>query len=142
VFAIDVERSRGLEWSARTEGWEILAADAVIEDPALVLPLAIHDLVAAMDADDAVARALLAKRNGVLTASIDAAAAEAVARATADAKAQAVITVLVARGLAPAPGQRGAILEVRDPEALERLLIAAATCDDVERLLADVARAR
>lgn len=137
VFAIDVERSRGLEWSARTEGWEILAGDAVIEDPALVLPLAIHDLVATADADDAVARALLAKRNAVLTASIDAAAAQA----AAEARAQDVITVLVARGLAPAAEQRAAILAVRDPAALERLLIAATTCDDVERLLADAARA-
>ena len=83
------------------------------------------------------ARALLAKRNAVLTATIDAAAAQAAAQA----KAHAVITVLVARGLAPAPGQRAAILAVRDPEAQERLLIASATCTDVERLLADAARA-
>jgi hypothetical protein len=47
VFAIDVEHGRCLEWSVAVDGWEILGADAAIEDPALVPSLPIRDLVSA-----------------------------------------------------------------------------------------------
>src|SRR5690606_30910146 len=66
VFAIDVERKRALAWSRRTDGWEMLPVGGVIEDPALALPLPIQPLVEAVKADDAVARALLAKKNPVI----------------------------------------------------------------------------
>jgi hypothetical protein len=66
IFAVDVARQRALEWSARTGTWEILPAQGKIEDRALALPLPVYDLVSAAKADDAVARALLAKRNPVL----------------------------------------------------------------------------
>ena len=54
----------------RTDAWEILPADGRIEDPALALPLLLHDLVVAAKSDDAVARALLAKRNPILVAAL------------------------------------------------------------------------
>lgn len=71
VFAIDVERRRCLEWSAARNDWSPLPANAVVEDPALEAPLAIRDLLAEGDVDDAIARALLHKKNPVLTAALE-----------------------------------------------------------------------
>lgn len=70
VFAVDVERRRALTWSRATNGWEILPKDGVIEDRALALPLPLHALVDAVRTDDAVARALLAKKNPVIEGAI------------------------------------------------------------------------
>jgi Uma2 family endonuclease len=127
VFAIDVDRGRGLEWSRTTDTWEILASGGVIEDRALVLPLAVHDLVEAASADDAMARALLAKRNPVLVA--------AMLQAKLDAKVEAIITVLVARGLAPTESERAALLAMTDEATIERWLAAVATVQSVADLL-------
>jgi hypothetical protein len=137
VFAIDVERQRGLEWSSRTGGWEILGPDAVIDDPALVIPLPVHDLVAAAHSDDAVARALLAKDNPVLVANIARERAEAASRAGLEATARAVVAVLEARGLAPSDAQRRVIASTDDLATLERWHVAAITCADVDGLLAE-----
>jgi Uma2 family endonuclease len=71
VFAIDVERRRALEWSRRTDTWEILAPDGAIVDPTLVIPLPLLPLADAVRADDAVANALLAKKNPVLQEALD-----------------------------------------------------------------------
>ncbi len=122
VFAIDVERKRGLEWSRQTGSWEILASDAAIADRALALPLPIRDLVSAAKADDAVARALLAKANPVIAAAL------------ATARAQAVLAVLEARGIPIREEQRAAILDMRDQRTLERWIRVAATCGDAGEL--------
>ncbi len=129
VFAIDVERQRALEWSADLGGWQILGTDAAIEDPALVLPLRVHDLVAAASADDAVARALLAKRNAVVVAALD--------ERYAVAKAEAVISVLTSRGLPPTPDECTRILATRSIETLERWLATVASCSSAASLLED-----
>jgi hypothetical protein len=68
VFAIDIERSRALEWSAALDTWSVLDAADHIDDPALAVPLPIDSLIRSAKADDAVARALLVKRNPVLEA--------------------------------------------------------------------------
>lgn len=122
VFAIDVERRRALEWSRATVAWEILGSDDTIDDRALSLPLRIEDLVAAADADDTMARALLAKRNTVLAAALD--------ERGNDVAAQSVLAVLDARGITIPSVRRQSIAATRDPEALARLLAAAATCTD------------
>jgi Uma2 family endonuclease len=129
VFAIDVDRERGLEWSCETDTWTILGGDAVIDDPALVLPLPIHDLVAAAHADDAVARALLAKRNPVIVAALQSERVEAMAHA--------ILEVLQARGLAPSDATRLAILRLRAPEQLAHALARAAICAHADDVLAD-----
>jgi Uma2 family endonuclease len=77
VFGIDVERRRALEWSPTTNTWEILAPDGAIEDRALVLPLPLEALVEASRTDDAVARALVAKKNPVIEGAIQEAAEHA-----------------------------------------------------------------
>ena len=66
VFAIDVT-ARALEWSAARR-LETLDAASHIEDPALEVPLPIAAMVHAAKADDAVARALVARRNPVIEA--------------------------------------------------------------------------
>lgn len=66
IFAIDVERRRALSWSRETNAWEILPVDGKIEDRALALPLPLRALCEAAKADDAVAQALLGKKNPVI----------------------------------------------------------------------------
>jgi len=66
VFAIDVPRSRALEWSAHHDAWQELSATGYIEDSALEVPLPIAAMVHAARTDDAVARALIAKHNPVI----------------------------------------------------------------------------
>lgn len=70
VFAVDVERQRALAWSRDTNTWAMLPPDGTIEDPALALPLPIHALVVAAKADDAIAAALIAKKNPVIEEAI------------------------------------------------------------------------
>ena len=45
VFAIDVERSRALEWSAELATWRELDPAGHIDDPALEVPLPIEDMI-------------------------------------------------------------------------------------------------
>ena len=127
VFAIDVERRRGLEWSRAAGTWEILAPSATIVDAALAAPLAVHDLVGAAKTDDAVARALLAKKNHVIEAELD--------RARAEGKAEAIVAVLRARGLSLDEASRAALLAERDQTTLDAWLARAASCASVEELL-------
>lgn len=95
---------------------------------ALVIPLPVHDLVAAAHSDDAVARALLAKDNPVLVANAAAQRADATRRTTARA---------IVRGLSPTEAQRSVIASTDDLTTLERWLGAAVTCSSVDALLAD-----
>lgn len=138
IFAIDVERKRGLEWSRRTEAWEILAHDAIIEDPALALPLPVRDLVSAAKADDAVARALLAKKNPVLTSALKSARSagkkEGRKVGKAEGKAEAVLAVLAARGVDVDAPTCAAILSMRDERVLERWIRLASTCEHAAEL--------
>jgi hypothetical protein len=65
VFAIFVKKGQVMEWSAKSG--EFLPVVGEIRDPSLRMPLSVQALLQATDADDAVARALLAKGNPVLT---------------------------------------------------------------------------
>lgn len=140
VFAIDVQRKRGLEWSAATGAWEILATDARIEDAALVAPLPVFDLVGAAKTDDAVARALLAKKNHIIAAALAETRAEGLAdgrlEGKAEGKAEAVLAVLAARGLSVDDATRATILAERDPRTLDAWVAGAVSCDDARALLA------
>ena len=145
VFAIDVERSRALEWSAALGAWAMLDAAGHIVDPALEVPLPIDALIRRAKADDAVARALVAKHNPVFEAirSDDRAEAEAKGEAKGEAegkakgKAEAVVAVLIARGVSLDHRQRDQILGERDPARLERWIARAVACTSVAELLAE-----
>jgi hypothetical protein len=68
VFAIHVERGRALEWSATLAAWRQLDPDGRIEDLTLAAPLPIAALLSAAKADDAMASALITKRNPTIEA--------------------------------------------------------------------------
>ena len=66
VVAIFVKKGEVREWSARAGAWTTLDPEGTFSDPTLARPLRVSELVDAAGADDAVARALLAKNNPVL----------------------------------------------------------------------------
>jgi len=133
VFAIDVERKRVLEWSRRTVTWEILASDGAIDDPALALPL--HALADAVKADDAVARALLAKKNPVIEQALRAATGEGKREGRIEGKREALSQILAARGLRITKKADKQLRSERDEAVLDRWLGRAASCPSVESLL-------
>jgi Uma2 family endonuclease len=122
VFAIDVERRRALEWSRRTDTWEILAPDGAIVDPTLVIPLPLLPLAEAMKADDAVAHALLAKKNPVLQQALDAANREGKREGELKGKRDAVLRLFVRVGIALSEDERARILACPDAAMLDAWL--------------------
>ena len=149
VFAIDLERSRALEWSNETGAWRELDPAGHIEDPALEVPLPIASLIHDVKPDDAIARALLAKRNPVLVQAREEARAQAREEARAQAreeartegraegKAEVVIVLLTARGVAVDDATRARILAERDAQRLDRWIVRAATCTQAAELFTD-----
>jgi Uma2 family endonuclease len=135
VFAIDVERSRALEWSVALGTWRELDPAGHIEDPALEVPLPIHAMIHAAKADDAVQRALIAKGNPVLKAHVARHREEAKAEGIVQGKAEALLAVLAARGIAVEAAERVRILGERDPVQLDRWLAGAPTCTEATELL-------
>jgi hypothetical protein len=127
VFAIDVARQRALEWSAEQQAWRALDRNSAITDRALAAALPVEALVHAAKADDAMARALLAKKNPVLEA--------ALAAKQLSGKAEALLAVLAARGLPVSATERARILAERDESRIEAWLVAALGCSAVSDLL-------
>ena len=122
VFAVDVERSRLLAWSTAIDDWSQVDAPC-IEDPALDVALPVDALVHTVKADDAVARALLAKHNPVLEAT----KTEAHAQGHLAGKREALLLLLGVRGISLDDAARERILQERDPARLDRWLTRAAT---------------
>ena len=131
VFGIDLERNRMLEWSRDLGTWSIIDAAAHMVDPVLALPLPYAALLDAGRTDDAVARALLAKRNPLIV--------ESHARVRIETRIQtlieAILAVVASRTVAISAAERALILAERDPARLARWLAAAGTCVDVTSLL-------
>lgn len=138
VFAIDVERQRAFEWSRELGSWAMLAERDSIADRALAVALPIEALVRAAKADDAVARALLAKGNPVLTQALEARAVESrlegKVEGKAEGKAEALLAVLTARGFALSEAQRARIRDPAHAGELDRWLKTAVSCTTVEQL--------
>lgn len=127
IFALDVKRDRVLEFAAHTSSWQILARDATIQDRALAAQLPARELCGAAHADDAIARALIAKNNPVF--------AGALAEGRVEALAEAILVVLESRGLAVPGDDAERIRSTQDEPTLVRWLRDAATCDAVEQLV-------
>lgn len=70
VVAIFVKKGEVCEWSAGEGAWKRLNPGDTFSDPTLARPLRVRELLDAAEADNAVARALLAKNNQVLTQSL------------------------------------------------------------------------
>lgn len=133
VFAIDVERARAFEWSRELTTWSLLDPSGRIEDPTLAVPLSIDVLVHAVKTDDAMAQALLAKRNPVVLAAVDEARAEGRAAGTA----QAILRVLARRRVQLDASVRERIASARDLAQLERWLDRATTCASATELFGE-----
>jgi hypothetical protein len=127
VIAIFVKTGKVAEWSQARAAWKELARDATLEDPCLSRPIEVEALLEAAEADDAVARALVDKRNPV----IEALKVETVAQT----KAAAILAVLAARGLAVDEATRTRILGCRDGAMLDRWLVKAAVVGSVEEVV-------
>jgi Putative restriction endonuclease len=140
VFAIVVKQSKALEWSTARGTWRPLDPDGVIDDPALAVPLPVAALVHAAKTDDAIARALLAKRNPVLQAVRARDRARSQARGEVKGKVKGKVEVLLAvlaeRDLALDARRRARVLAERDPARLERWVVRAIRARTVAEVLA------
>jgi len=155
VFAIDVERSRALEWSATLDTWSVLESAAHIEDRALAAPLPIAALLHAARADDVVARALIVKRNPEIEAVRAQDRMESLLRGRAEGEAEgllrgrvegeaegllrgtarAILAILAARSISIEPAARARILAERDPDRLDRWLVRATIYSGIDEIL-------
>ncbi|MEJ7601728.1 MAG: Uma2 family endonuclease [Kofleriaceae bacterium] len=159
VFAIDLERTRVLEWSGTLGTWSMLDSGTSIEDHAFVLPIPIEALLHVTRADDAVAHALLARHQPVIVAEIQTARTLGHERGREQGRQEgreqgreqgrqegreqghrsgrtagmvaAVLGVLAARGFVIDDATRARIERERDPERLEHLIARAAVCTTV-----------
>ncbi len=133
TFAIDVERARAFEWSHELGTWSLLDPGGTIEDRTLAVPLSIEALVHAIKTDDAMAKALLAKKNPVLLAAID----QGHSAGQIDATARAIVRVLERRQLRLSREEHERIVAARDLALLEKWLDRAATCGSAGELFDD-----
>jgi hypothetical protein len=126
IFTIMVKGQRRVsEWSPETQRWRPLAADSLIEDPSLVAPLAVAALLDAAVAHNAVVEALAAKGN------------PAIQRREATVAAEAILTVLTARGVAVSEAQRQEILSCLDRSRLNRWLSRAAVASSADEVMSE-----
>ena len=143
VFAVDLSHVRVLEWSRELATWSILDPEAVIADEALAVPLPIAALLHATEADDAVARALVAKGQPIIAEHIALAESRGIVQGRIegriegriDALIEGVFAVLAARSVAITSTDREQIAGERSPARLERWLRGSATCASVRELL-------
>lgn len=133
VFAVWAKERRVCEWSGEAQGWRVLAAGSVIEDPCLVKPIALAALLDAAPADRAVAEALAAKGNPV----IQEREAEARARGRAEGIAESILQLLEARGLAVSAERRQEILGCSDPDRLNRWLLRAMSLSSADEVTSE-----
>lgn len=125
VFCLDLGKRRALEWSRAKDDWEELSVDASIADACFVRPLPVRVLLDAASVDDAIAEALLAKKNPKIEAKI------------AAARAEAVLHVLAARDVIVTEGDRARVLACLDAEQLTRWMARAAVATRREDVFGD-----
>jgi Uma2 family endonuclease len=139
VFAIDVKRRRALAWSMETNAWEIMPADGVLVDRTLALGLPIRDLVEAGRADDAMAHALLAKKNPVIEEALSAAEERGEKRGEERGvligRVASILALLAARGLKVSKKAENRIRAEQRAATLEKWLARAVRCESVDDLL-------
>ena len=132
IFAVDVERRRALAWSTATDTWEILSNAGTIEDRTLAAPLPLRALVEAAKADDAMAAALLAKKNPVLEQALRASQAQGVLVG----KTESLLAILSARGIPVTKKAEKKIRAAADEAQIDawlRRAVTAASADEVLR---------
>jgi hypothetical protein len=124
VIAIFVQKGEVGEWSAKSGGWHKLEPDALFSDPTLAQPFRVRELLDAAEADNAVARALFAKKNPVIVKAQEDSRADGRAEGHADGRAEglrvAVCDLCEVLGVALTP-ERQATLAEMDAAALDAL---------------------
>ncbi len=134
IFSVWVKgEQRVCAWTPESNGWRLLDRASSIEDPCLVKPLSVVALLDAAAADNAVIEALSAKGNSALQEREAAARAEGRSQGKSD----AVLTVLIARGVAVSPSKRQEILACCDSERLDRWLRRAASASSAEEVTSE-----
>jgi hypothetical protein len=131
IFAVFVKGGPRLgEWSSASQSWIPRKAGSAIADRCLATPLPVSALLDAALADNAVAEALIAKRNPTILSLEAAAEARGEARGKAEGRAEgmaeSVLRLLEARDVAVSPAQREEISRCRDLDRLARWLLRAA----------------
>lgn len=121
VFAVFVKRGAVAEWSPAQGKWQDLPQDTAIEDPCFVQPLPVRALLSAAENEEAVARALLAKKAPALEQAQQAARQEGVLEGLR----RAIEGLCSVLGVELTGGQQ-ADLAQRDAPGLEALLAALA----------------
>ncbi len=131
LFAIFVKAREVREWIAAERKWRKLGSGELIDDPCLLRPIAVEALLAAAAADDAVAQALIAKRNPVV---MDYGARE---RSAGEARgsALALLTILATRGIDVPEDARQRILHTTDHAQIQRWLTRAASAHSLAEIL-------
>ena len=134
VFAVDVERRAALAWSRETNTWEILPRDGFITDPALSAPLPVRALVDASKADDAMAAALITKKNPVIEEAIVAGEGRGQKRGQLEGKITSLLLLMEARGLTLSKKEEKRVRAADDEATLDawiRRAACAKSADDV-----------
>ncbi len=130
VFAVFIKTGEVKEWLG---AWQALPPGGSIEDAALARPLPARAILDAAEADNAVVRALAAKGNPALAAVRQ----EGHKEGRAAGQAEALLTVLSARGFAVSAEVRARILGERDPATLQRWIGRAVAAPSLQEVLCD-----
>lgn len=118
VFAIDLGKRRVLEWSREKGDWDELSLDTSITDRCFVRPLPLRVLLDAASVDDALADALIAKKNPKIEAALTTAATAAATDAVTATLAASLLQVLDARKVAISQADRERIRSCSAPGQL------------------------
>lgn len=118
LFCIHVKRRRMLEWSQATSAWAPLPAAAEIDDPAFARPVPVRAILDATEADDAVAKALIAREVPALRALEARGEARGETRGRVRGARNALLVALRARGL---PLPEATLARIEACEDLQRL---------------------
>jgi hypothetical protein len=129
IFGIWVKgRRRVCEWSAESGSWRLLEEGSQIEDRCLATPLPVKALLDAALVRRAVVQALESQGEPAIE--------ELKAAARALGKAEGVLKILEARGIAVGSEQREEILGCTDAERLDRWLLRAGVATSADEVMA------
>jgi Uma2 family endonuclease len=139
VFVIDIERARVLEWSTELASWRVLDTTAHIEDRCLAAPLPVAALLDDASANEAIAQALIIRRNPAIEAVKVQSRREGRREGQREGKrergAAALLAVLAARGIPLTERDRARILGEQDPDRVLAWIARAATCSTLAEVL-------
>jgi hypothetical protein len=138
VFAVFVKEGTVEEWSAVTGTWRLLESGSMIADRCLSQPIAVRALLDAAAADEAVARALVARRHPVIQEFGD----RRYSSGKIDSRIESLGRILMRRGLDPDAQQRRRMEACTDIDVLDDWLDRAATAGRADEVFVEPGRAR